>query len=193
MPQETYYEQHREKWVEYRATCRAAAPQCVVVMCEGREEAKGFCAAHYKRWRKHGVLYSPKALAGLRSPQQRKHDYYVAHRAERLAYQQARRNADVEAARAYEREVYKRRAAKHQANNRARERKLGYLNADSLLYEAVLRKDPCSYCGEPMKHIDHIDPVALDGKNHWTNLTAACQPCNRAKWDQPLLAFLAGR
>lgn len=118
-------------------------------------------------------------------------EYYAANRAERIAYQTGRRNADPVAARAYEREVYERRRAKHQASNKARMRKMSPLDADSLAYDGILRGDPCCYCGAPMEHVDHIDPIASGGANHWKNLTAACQPCNRAKSDKSLLTYLA--
>lgn len=163
-------------------------------MCEGTDIAAfGWCRAHYKRWKRHGVLYSPKAVAGLRSATQRSRDYYVAHRAERLQYQRERRSADPEGARANERAVYRRRRDKHQATNRARERSLTPLGPSGLAYEQILRRDPCSYCGVVMKQqIDHIVPVVASGENAWTNLTAACAGCNRAKSATPLLVFLAG-
>lgn len=69
---------------------------------------------------------------------------------------------------------------------------MGRLDAESRAFDSILRHDPCAYCGEAASQVDHIDPVAHGGENHWTNLTAACAPCNRAKWDQPLLAFLGG-
>lgn len=55
----------------------------------------------------------------------------------------------------------------------------------------LLQDDPCSYCGAPMDHLDHIDPIALGGSPTWDNLTAACAPCNRTKHASRLLAFLS--
>lgn len=115
---------------------------------------------------------------------------YRRHREKRIAAVRARRNADLDAARARERDVYQRRRAKHQAVNRARERRMEPLDADSLAFEAILRDDPCAYCGRPMQQIDHVEPVAHGGRNHWSNLAAACQPCNRAKSDRFLLHAL---
>ena len=60
-------------------------------------------------------------------------------------------------------------------------------------YIETLYSDPCCYCGRPMQHIDHIVPVAKDGAEHWTNLTAACQRCNNRKRDKSLLDFLLYR
>lgn len=63
----------------------------------------------------------------------------------------------------------------------------------------------CSYCGEPATQIDHIDPLgaytgmtaaeileATDGLdlNHATNLTPACEDCNRSKGAQDLTTWL---
>jgi 5-methylcytosine-specific restriction endonuclease McrA len=118
--------------------------------------------------------------------------YYEAHREERIAQVAARRNADPEAARAYERAVYERRRAKHQAANRARERRLEKPDRETLEYDVILRADPCSFCGTSGVQVDHIDAVAHGGRNHWSNLTAACRPCNRAKSDKSLLAFMGG-
>lgn len=172
---------------------RASGLRCATGdLCDGEAVILGFCNPHYKRWKRHGFLYSPKKVARVLKGDEleRARRYYAEHREERLAYQRSRRLADPEAARAYERKVYRGRQAKHQAANRARMRGMEPLDADSLDFEAILRCDPCCYCGKAMKHIDHIDPVAHGGRNHWENLTAACQPCNRSKSDKPLLRVL---
>jgi len=120
--------------------------------------------------------------------------YYEANREKRIAYQQARRAKDLEAARAYEREVYIRRREKHQAANRARERGMAHPCRDTVAYEAVLRADPCSYCGAAgRQQIDHIVPVAAGGANRWMNLTAACRRCNREKSARSLFAHLLAK
>lgn len=117
--------------------------------------------------------------------------HYEENRSERLAYQRARRAADPAAARAYERDVYRRRAPKAQASNTARARKMAPLDAASLAFDGILRRDPCCYCGAPASQVDHIDPVRAGGANAWANLTAACRHCNRAKSDKSLLMYLA--
>lgn len=53
-----------------------------------------------------------------------------------------------------------------------------------------LLKDPCCYCGEPMRDIDHIVPRSKDGDNTWENLTAACETCNKKKQNKSLLEFM---
>lgn len=59
-------------------------------------------------------------------------------------------------------------------------------------WAAILRADPCSYCGNPGGTIDHIRPLAGYGGGHWTNLAGACQRCNGEKSDLSLLLYLAG-
>jgi DNA-directed RNA polymerase subunit RPC12/RpoP len=60
-------------------------------------------------------------------------------------------------------------------------------------YRAILRNDPCAYCGAPMAQYDHIDPIARGGSDAWDNQTAACSNCNMEKKATPLLAFLLSR
>lgn len=75
---------------------------------------------------------------------------------------------------------------------KARKRLLTAPDADHRDYVAILRADPCSYCGGPCEEIDHIAAVKAGGGNTWDNLTAACLSCNRAKATKPLLRALAG-
>ena len=74
----------------------------------------------------------------------------------------------------------------------ARKRRLG-LDADAMLYAQILSIDPCSYCGGTCEHIDHIEPSAAGGSNHWDNLTAACASCNQRKRDKPMLIFMVAQ
>jgi 5-methylcytosine-specific restriction endonuclease McrA len=55
----------------------------------------------------------------------------------------------------------------------------------------ILYYDPCVYCGGPGGCVDHIEPRANGGQDHWTNLTSSCRPCNSRKNAKPLLVFLA--
>ncbi|GHO53814.1 RNA-guided endonuclease IscB [Ktedonobacter robiniae] len=51
----------------------------------------------------------------------------------------------------------------------------------------------CAYCGTrgvPLQ-IEHIQAQAKDGTNRESNLTLACEPCNRAKGTQDIRVFLA--
>ena len=81
---------------------------------------------------------------------------------------------------------------RHKWNHYNRLRRLEIAPPDELAneYSLVLRGDPCSYCGDCMEHIDHIEPVARNGSGSWDNLTAACAACNHAKGVRTLLEFL---
>jgi 5-methylcytosine-specific restriction endonuclease McrA len=53
----------------------------------------------------------------------------------------------------------------------------------------------CAYCsatGIPLE-IDHVQPRSKGGSDRVSNLVIACHPCNQAKGEQPLEAFLADR
>lgn len=56
----------------------------------------------------------------------------------------------------------------------------------------VFKRDgfKCQYCGctpnQSVLEVDHINPVALGGKNEMDNLIAACFDCNRGKSKNPL-------
>lgn len=43
----------------------------------------------------------------------------------------------------------------------------------------------CAYCGDQFLArdltVDHITPKSKGGSNHWTNVVAACKPCNHRK------------
>lgn len=43
----------------------------------------------------------------------------------------------------------------------------------------------CQYCGDKLNPklltLDHIIPASLNGKKSWTNVVAACRPCNQRK------------
>jgi 5-methylcytosine-specific restriction endonuclease McrA len=49
----------------------------------------------------------------------------------------------------------------------------------------------CFYCGAGGADVaDHAQPLALGGSDTEDNLRCACRPCNSAKADLPLAAFL---
>ena len=54
----------------------------------------------------------------------------------------------------------------------------------------VLRRDnyTCQYCGKRSIHltVDHVVPRRLGGRQTWTNLVAACPPCNHRKGGRTL-------
>lgn len=55
----------------------------------------------------------------------------------------------------------------------------------NLTKREILRRDDhtCQYCGRQMGvlTIDHVIPRRLGGQHTWTNVVAACSPCNRRK------------
>lgn len=55
----------------------------------------------------------------------------------------------------------------------------------SLSKREILRRDnfTCQYCGRQSHHltIDHVVPRHMGGRHTWSNLVAACSPCNRRK------------
>lgn len=57
-------------------------------------------------------------------------------------------------------------------------------------YIEVVQRDPCAYCGAPSETVDHVDAISRGGSASWTNLTAACGPCNTSKFTAPLLLSL---
>lgn len=75
---------------------------------------------------------------------------------------------------------------------RAKQRRRGMTRLDSAFAE-ILRADPCSYCGAPGEHGDHIVAIASGGEVGWVNLTSACATCNHAKSSRSLLQFLRER
>lgn len=169
-------------------SARARAQRAAESPAEREERlAKRRLKRHGRSHRIHNPITEDRAEYARRKAR----EYYRRHRDERIAYQRARRDADPDAARAYERAVYARRSAKHQASNRARERGMANPSRDTVAYEAVLRRDPCAYCGARDEiQVDHVVPVAGGGANDWMNLTAACRACNRAKSAHGLLAFM---
>jgi hypothetical protein len=86
-----------------------------------------------------------------------------------------------------------RRTAMVERNKARYHRRVREGSEDARYYEAVLRADPCCYCGAAHEHLDHIVPVAADGEEDWTNLTSACARCNFAKGTASLLLFLINR
>lgn len=58
--------------------------------------------------------------------------------------------------------------------------------------EAILKIDYCAYCGSAHSlTVDHIVPRSKGGTGSLTNLTRACQRCNRFKSDFDVNTFLS--
>lgn len=122
----------------------------------------------------------------------RRRDRYVEIRDSEIRRSRRRYWADPEkrreAARRWAREnPVKNAAAGHK---RRAVRKTAPLTEDDYSYMAVLRRDPCAYCGNVAGTVDHIEPLNSGGSGGWANLTASCRSCNSSKSAAPLLAFL---
>lgn len=74
----------------------------------------------------------------------------------------------------------------HATDRRSRE------NDWAARWRLILFGDPCVYCGGEVETLDHVQPLAHNGGNHWANLTGACRSCNQRKGATPLLLFLMG-
>lgn len=75
-------------------------------------------------------------------------------------------------------------------------RPLGVEGSHQARWMAILRNDPCAFCGfRAAGTIDHITPRARrDALTHtWLNYTGACGACNGNKKAKPLLRFLWDR
>jgi 5-methylcytosine-specific restriction endonuclease McrA len=68
--------------------------------------------------------------------------------------------------------------------------KLSQVSGETAEYVAIIKGDPCSYCGAPMEHVDHIVPFSAGGPTDWENLAPACARCNRRKSSKSLVFFL---
>jgi len=67
----------------------------------------------------------------------------------------------------------------------------GRSDPETLEYENILRRDPCSYlCGCDATCTDHIMPRIEGGPDHWSNFTASCQRHNGFKGSKSLLEYL---
>lgn len=66
--------------------------------------------------------------------------------------------------------------------------KIPYRKKVPLSNRTVLVRDKykCAYCGEKANTIDHVWPKSKGGIHDWTNVVAACQPCNQKKGDRTL-------
>ncbi len=60
-------------------------------------------------------------------------------------------------------------------------------------YAALIRSDPCAYCGAPSVEIDHIVAISKQGSLDWDNLAPACRTCNPSKGNSSLLHFMLRR
>ena len=105
----------------------------------------------------------------------RERAYYAKHREKR---------------REHSRRMYAQNKAAYKDRARQRQMEAPPLDRE---YAAILERDPCSYCGGPGGTIDHIVPISSGGDGEASNLTAACDLCNKSKQANSLLRFLLRR
>lgn len=66
--------------------------------------------------------------------------------------------------------------------------------ASRAVWDHIIKRDPCVYCGDKSTTVDHIQPKALGGsKGVWSNRAGCCFRCNQEKAHTPLLMFLLER
>lgn len=120
-------------------------------------------------------------------------EYRAKNREKIRTKQKACRLADLEKVRKYARDAYARNPEVSLLRNRARTTRTSNPSDETVAYAKILRNDPCSYCGAPTEHLDHIVPLSKGGDHDWTNLTAACASCNLSKGTDSLLHFMLRR
>lgn len=170
LPLDAFERYHNGTHQGWRWTCR----QCRAPAARQR------CKDYYYR-------YPDRSKARREKSRQRKREWYEANR-ERMIERAVQWRKDNHA-RARENE--RRSRARHPEHTRLQTaaRRAGK-GPDERDYIRVLVGDPCSYCGGEAGSIDHIVPLAADGGNEWSNLTAACVRCNSSKNSRSLLAYL---
>jgi hypothetical protein len=57
----------------------------------------------------------------------------------------------------------------------------------------IRQRKTCAYCPAPATQVDHIVPLAIGGTNYIGNLAPACADCNRAKGENLLIEWRAGK
>ena len=55
-----------------------------------------------------------------------------------------------------------------------------------------LIQQPCFYCGQDSKHIDHLIPISRGGRHSIGNLVSACVECNLSKSNKFLVEWNVG-
>lgn len=93
-----------------------------------------------------------------------------------------------EQARARAKAAYHRNPQLHRARARTHQSNAPPLD---IAYAKILALDPCAYCGDHEGDtVDHIEPIHYGGSGQASNLTAACEGCNKSKRTTSLLHFL---
>ena len=116
------------------------------------------------------------------------HNYYMAHRNEKLARDHQRRHVSADAIREYVRSwsrINRDRIAQYKNNRKAlKAGNGGSLTADDIRDQYKRQKGTCFYCHASVSgdyHVDHVVPLSLGGSNGPENIVIACPACNCSK------------
>jgi HNH endonuclease len=183
---------------------------CAVEGCDRAVRAREWCTVHYQRWQAYGdplgggTFRSPVPLPRREKPSatarstacaiadcqrpRRCREWCSAHYMRWRTYGDPLGGGPVRAVRGtgptkWEKDQI-RRAAKA---------KICQVSGETADYVAIIKGDPCSYCGAPMEHVDHIVPFSAGGPTDWENLAPACARCNHRKSSKSLVFFLLER
>lgn len=178
--------------------CECGQPDCTY--CRQRENARKWREANRERLKEQNRAY-------YQANKERYAQHYWGQREAKLEYARQHREANQDRVNAYDRARYERDKDKRKAVAQSwQERNPDKVRAASTAYKCrkrgapltptarkyvkILHRDPCSYCGAPCEHIDHIVPLSAGGLSTSDNLTAACASCNSGKKNRSLLHYL---
>lgn len=163
---------------------RGRTESCSEPDCDGPYCAQGLCSKHYMKQRAEALHRGKCVIEGCDRPRNNVKGYCVRHDQRRLKY------GDPLAGGLERRLRGTGNRWQYDENRRAAKAKMSQVTGETAEYVKIIRNDPCSYCGAPGKHVDHIVPFSRGGSTHWTNLASACARCNYRKSTSDLLSFL---
>ncbi len=160
---------------------------CTVPGCGKTYRAKGLCRGHYLE-----AFYAERATQSCLVPDCKRpfymREWCAAHYQRWRKYGDPLAGGPVRAVRGtgptkWEKDQVRRLA----------KAKLSQVTGETAEYVAIIKGDPCAYCGAPMEHVDHIVPFSAGGPTDWENLAPACARCNHRKSNKSLVFFLLER
>lgn len=178
-----YCGKHYQRWRNHGTPTPAGVVErdrtegpCSVDECPRDKVCGGYCGLHYQRFMKHGDPRQTPYLDVTCDPERR-----CRYCGKDISHKQVNAswcNRDCK---------YWARIWKH--------RKGVASNPESIrvpppAIKKILSAGQCSYCGEagPVE-LDHIIPLSRGGAHREGNLTPACRPCNRSKWNMLLVEW----
>jgi 5-methylcytosine-specific restriction endonuclease McrA len=157
---------------------------CTVAGCGKPEHARYLCITHYMAARKARIAQTTCPILGCERVSSRANGWCSAHYQRWLKYGDPLKGGPMRRPRG---------TGMPLAYYKERRRAKAPPTREGLEYAAILRRDPCAYCGGEAGEVDHIVPVEQGGMSDWDNLTAACRGCNQRKRTKSLLEFLGAR